>query len=87
MQNYIDFSIRNQKDMQRIQNIALHILKTFPTLPFIVLVYFHRRNNGSEKYLQADPYNKNEANKSIEENASETIEQSASKKKWLQISP
>ena len=39
-----------------------------------------QEKNGSEKDRQVNPYDKNESNMSIEENASEIIEENASKK-------
>ena len=42
-------------------------------------VYSHREKKGSDKYCQLNPYNKNEAYKSVEQNASKTIEQNMSK--------
>ena len=70
--------ISNHKDLHRIWNSAMQISIMLLKLPLIVIVYFHKRKNGSEKDLQVNPYDKNETNMSIKENASKKIEQNAS---------
>ena len=83
MQDYVFIS--NHKYMNHIWNRELHILKNLQKLQSIVLVYLHRRKSGSEEYHQSNTYDKNEANWSIEENASETIEQNTREKKEMTI--
>ena len=50
-------------------NITINIASVIP----------QEKQNGSEKYFQVNPYDKNEANKTIEKNTSKKIGQNASK--------
>ena len=76
MQNYID-SCHNEPEGRvaypeqrtlHFENVAKITANSDSVIP-------KEKQNGSEKYFQVITYDKNEANKSIEQNASKRIEQ------------
>ena len=80
MRNYIDSCNKKsemraaypKKSTAHFQNVANITIDS-------AIVITNEEQNGSQKYFQGNPYNQNETNKSIEENAGKTIEQKASK--------
>ena len=59
--NIVLWLLKDQKYVQHIRNISLYISKMLQTLTTIMIVYFHMRKNGSEKYCQVITYDENDS--------------------------